>query len=832
MRSLQAALVGLVLIASGSLAAAFSETTNHTFNTSADLDRAFKLEVNFGATAHSETISITVAYTSDAGAGWRFYDVDLVAAATTTTEYDAGAKGWRFSSPGAGGGSATVTYVTPSYSGTHRFELWFYPYPAVASPVYPDTITVTVTNSGAAATATSVAMNCNDSLQNGLGASTTSGSYTQVHYSFAYCEFYLGSATDELAIDFPVDFGATAAALDVSVWGMVFDNTSAGTTGTGGMVVELRDLAAAGGATAQSTANLPDNLSSTGRVAAMGSPAYTTASLSGTNTFRVICKAATGMTADKLCIVYVTWQSPATLPTTAPTPKTAPTVVSISPAGGALAPGATIGAAWTSTTVISATGGTGSPTTYTWSLPNGPAWVSIVQTSPTNNITLTGTPPTGTAASVNIDVRATNGTTGEWDQETFTLAVAGGASNTVSIAASATPAAEPSTNSTFTITFNPATTASTDISWTITGTATLNTDYSLSSSVGTLSSGGITAIPAATTTVTVTVTVINDISVEGLETVIVTLNSATAGYTVATAPGNSATLNINDDDGSTVTVSASVAAASEPSTNGQYTVTFSPATTATTDIVFTTNTGTATSPDDFTITTSSVGVASTTGVTGIPSGTTTFTITLTVTNNTVAESSETAILVLTSATAGYTVGAPSSATINIADDDTAGTPVVTIAASGTPSETGPVGGTFTLTATPAPASNIVVNVTWGGTATNPADYTSATTTTVTIGTSGTATVTFSVVDDTATEGTETVTLTVASGVGYTVGATSTASRNITDNEGGGGGGGTIGVGGGGGGGGCSAETGDSRWLALLALLALAAVLYRARKARA
>ncbi|MCC6465661.1 MAG: hypothetical protein IT463_10010 [Planctomycetes bacterium] len=208
------------------------------------------------------------------------------------------------------------------------------------------------------------------------------------------------------------------------------------------------------------------------------------------------------------------------------------------------------------------------------------------------------------------------------------------------------------------------------------------------------------------------------------------------------------------------------------------------------------------------------------------------TVTFTVNDDSLVETGgETVILTINSGV-GYTVGTPSSATLTIADNDTAGgTPVVTIAASGTPSETGPVGGTFTLTATPAPASNITVNVTWGGTATNPADYTSATTTTVTIGTSGTATVTFSVVDDTATEGTETVTLTVASGVGYTVGATSTASRNITDNEGGGGGG-TIGGGGGGGGGGCSAETGDSRWLALLALLALAAVLYRARKARA
>ncbi|MBX3459824.1 MAG: hypothetical protein KF696_07650 [Planctomycetes bacterium] len=151
-----------------------------------------------------------------------------------------------------------------------------------------------------------------------------------------------------------------------------------------------------------------------------------------------------------------------------------------------------------------------------------------------------------------------------------------------------------------------------------------------------------------------------------------------------------------------------------------------------------------------------------------------------------------------------------------------GTPVVTVAAGGTPSESGPTNGTFTLTATPAPSSPISVNVNFTGTATSGTDYTvtGATAGVVTIDTSGTATVTITPIDDSVGEATETVILTITTGTGYTVGTPASASLSILDNDGGlpGGGGGKKKSGGGGGG--CDLG-GTSALALLLALLALA-----------
>lgn len=148
-------------------------------------------------------------------------------------------------------------------------------------------------------------------------------------------------------------------------------------------------------------------------------------------------------------------------------------------------------------------------------------------------------------------------------------------------------------------------------------------------------------------------------------------------------------------------------------------------------------------------------------------------------------------------------------------------PVITVAATGNPSEAGATG-TFTLTANPAPAAPISVNVTLGGGATQGSDYTvtGVTTGVVTIDTSGTATVTITPIDDTDGEATESVLLTVTTGTGYNVGTPASASLSILDNDGGAPGTGAPTPTGGGGGGGCNLG-GSSAYLLLLALFALA-----------
>jgi hypothetical protein len=109
---------------------------------------------------------------------------------------------------------------------------------------------------------------------------------------------------------------------------------------------------------------------------------------------------------------------------------------------------------------------------------------------------------------------------------------------TVSISATDSSAAEPGANTgKFTIT---RTNASGDLAvlYAITGTATNGSDYS------TLAASVI--IPNGQTTATVTVTPINDSSIESSETVILTLQASSGNYNVGT-PSN-ATVNIADDD--------------------------------------------------------------------------------------------------------------------------------------------------------------------------------------------------------------------------------------------------------------------------------------------
>ncbi|HBL78095.1 MAG: hypothetical protein A2W90_13490 [Bacteroidetes bacterium GWF2_42_66] len=113
------------------------------------------------------------------------------------------------------------------------------------------------------------------------------------------------------------------------------------------------------------------------------------------------------------------------------------------------------------------------------------------------------------------------------------------------------------------------------------------------------------------------------------------------------------------------------------------------------------------------------------------------------------------------------------------------TPTVTISATdASAAEQNQDTGTFTVSRGTATSGNLTVNYTIGGTASS-GDYTQTLTGSVTI-TNGnsTATITITPVDDSADEDDpETVILTLSSGTGYTVGALSSATVNIADNDG-------------------------------------------------
>ena len=102
----------------------------------------------------------------------------------------------------------------------------------------------------------------------------------------------------------------------------------------------------------------------------------------------------------------------------------------------------------------------------------------------------------------------------------------------------------------------------------MTGTAASGDDF-------TALSGSVT-ITAGNTTATIDLAALDDAIVEASETVIVTLDSITAGDPQITIDGgaNQATVTIADDDTATVSIAANDATASETGPdNGQYTVT-------------------------------------------------------------------------------------------------------------------------------------------------------------------------------------------------------------------------------------------------------------------
>ena len=129
---------------------------------------------------------------------------------------------------------------------------------------------------------------------------------------------------------------------------------------------------------------------------------------------------------------------------------------------------------------------------------------------------------------------------------------------------------------------------------------------------------------------------------------------------------------------------------------------------------------------------------------------------------------------------GYTVGDPASGSVSIQDDDEPPPvePAVTIAAGASPVTEGG-DATFTLTASPAPASPLTVSVT---AAADGAYGITAGKRTVTIPTAGSATLTLATTSDDTDEPDGSVTVTLNDGEGYTVGAPASDTISIEDDD--------------------------------------------------
>jgi hypothetical protein len=217
-----------------------------------------------------------------------------------------------------------------------------------------------------------------------------------------------------------------------------------------------------------------------------------------------------------------------------------------------------------------------------------------------------------------------------------------------------------------------------------------------------------------------------------------------------------------------VTVGAN-ANASEPDIDGQLTFTRTGPTTDPLPVNYAVG-GTAGANVDYT---------ALSGTVTIPSGQTTTTELVQVIDDIEEEPNETVTLTITTDPA-YTVGSPSSDTVTIFDDDAL--PVVTVTASdpdaGEPSDSG----TFTFTRTGSTTGPLSVDYTVAGTATGGSDYQALSGSVTIPNGQASATVPVTVIDDSDPEPAETVVVTLSASASYTIGAPSSGTVTISDNE--------------------------------------------------
>jgi hypothetical protein len=230
-----------------------------------------------------------------------------------------------------------------------------------------------------------------------------------------------------------------------------------------------------------------------------------------------------------------------------------------------------------------------------------------------------------------------------------TLAIQALVAPTVSINATDEEASEePGDSGQFTVTRTGKTDSPLTLNYTITGTATNGTDYkSLSGSV---------TIPAGLSSFRIPLIPIDDIAVEGNETVELTL---TPNLTYKIDPnGGDATVTIADNDRPAVTISTTDPNAAEAGLDkGEFTITRN------SDIgdltVNYTVTGSATNGTDYNLLSGSV---------TIPNGSTKATIPIIPIDDTTVEGDETVVVNLQT-NPNYSVGTTKSATVTIADND-------------------------------------------------------------------------------------------------------------------------------------------------------------------
>ena len=310
------------------------------------------------------------------------------------------------------------------------------------------------------------------------------------------------------------------------------------------------------------------------------------------------------------------------------------------------------------------------------------------------------------------------------------------------------------------------------VSYAVAGTAVVGEDYTpLIGSV---------MIPDGQSSAVIAVLVLDDAIVELDETVEITLIGTNHPGATVDLSADAATVTLQDDDPTTVSITASIPDAAEPDDDGQFTVSLDNGKLAPAGglVVSYTIAGTATAGTDYTALSGSV---------TIPAGAASATIPVVVRDDDALEHSETVVVTLsgTDHPRVSLAATDTSATVTIADDDSV---TVLILASSPNAAEPDVPGQFTVTLDQggvAPAGGLVVRYTTTGTATAGADYTAAENSLVIPAGASSATISVAVLDDQIVERDETVIvrLTETDHPGATIApAMDTATVTIADND--------------------------------------------------
>ncbi|TWU02568.1 Calx-beta domain-containing protein [Stieleria varia] len=323
----------------------------------------------------------------------------------------------------------------------------------------------------------------------------------------------------------------------------------------------------------------------------------------------------------------------------------------------------------------------------------------------------------------------------------------------------------------FTLTQTVATDVDTVVSYTISGTASSGADFTALS--------GTAVIPMNATSTTISAAVLDDLIVEGSESLTLTITSLAGDSALVIDSANqSASISIDDDDTATARVAATQNGAENNNVNGSFTITLSSPSAQATTIAYTVS-GSANAGVDY---------DSLSGVITLPAGATTGVISVIVNDDAVVEATENVRVTLNSVTSGLTDRitinpAGTTAAIQILDNDSA---TISIAAGRNGGEANTQSGRFDVTQSAVSATDTIIQYSVSGTATSGVDF-SALSGSVTIPAGQTtASIDVSVLDDAIAEGAESVivslTAITAGDSDVTLSASSSATVLISDDD--------------------------------------------------